>query len=298
MSPVRLIHHAARRGGPQPPSSLSGLCACIAARARLVEVDVLPLADGDFALLHDADLAESTDGQGYVAERTSDQARALHLRWRGAVTAEPVALLSEVVATVAGSPWPEELQLDLKAHVPLSDRMLASLAQRVSPLSRRVRVSSVADWALRRLHALAPWLALGFDPLLYLDVDPEGERDRDVPPWRVAAYGYRDDHPLASRRWGTPRAYLDARAEALLAQVPLAGVWYVRAALLAQALDDGFDLIAALHARGVEVAAWTLDPEEPGHLALAHRLLEAGVDRITTNDAPGLARALGTAVCF
>ncbi len=293
MPNVHLIHHAARRGGSHPPSSLSGLRACLAAGARLIEVDVLPLAEGDFALLHDAELEESTDGQGNVAELTSREAGALHIRWRGIVTEEPVARLSEVVTVVTASPWPEELQLDLKAHVPLGDRVLAGLAERVWPLRGRVRVSSVADWALRRLHALAPWLALGFDPLLYLDVDREGERDEDVPPWQMGAYGYRDDHPLASGRWGTPRAYLAARLEALVAQAPMAGVWYVRAALLARALDDGFDLIAALHARGVQVAAWTLDPDQPQHVALARRLLEAGVDRVTTNAAPQMAQALG-----
>jgi glycerophosphoryl diester phosphodiesterase len=40
------------------------------------------------------------------------------------------------------------------------------------------------------------------------------------------------------------------------------------------------------------VAAWTLDPDQPHQLHLARTLVAAGVDRITTNDAPAMAAAL------
>ena len=83
-----------------------------------------------------------------------------------------------------------------------------------------------------------------------------------------------------------------ARAEALWAQSPPVGIWYIRAGLLAQALKDGFDWIAYLHARGTQVAAWTLNPGRPSDVELACQLATAGVDRITTDDAPALARAL------
>ncbi len=38
--------------------------------------------------------------------------------------------------------------------------------------------------------------------------------------------------------------------------------------------------------------AWTLDADQPEQVTLARRLVDAGIDRITTNDAPRLARAL------
>lgn len=75
-------------------------------------------------------------------------------------------------------------------------------------------------------------------------------------------------------------------------------MWYIRAALLARALDDGFDWIAYLHAQAALVDAWTLDVHKAGHLELAQRLISAGVDRITTNDAPRLAVALDSTVEF
>jgi glycerophosphoryl diester phosphodiesterase len=178
------------------------------------------------------------------------------------------------------------------------------LVTALQPVKDRVRVTSGADWALRRLRDLDADLALGFDPLLYLEWKPpaesarHGERQRTRPPFRLGVYGYRDDHPLASRRWGETADYLAARAEALWVQAPTGAIWYIHAGLLACALDDGFDWIADLHARGTEVDAWTLDPDRPEHVALARRLMAAGIDRITTNNAPALARALGGDVQF
>ncbi len=289
-----LIHHAARCGTVYPPGSLSALRACAEARARLVEVDVQPLAGGDFALLHDALLEEGTTGHGPVGLQSTRTLEGVYLVWRGQPTGEPVALLSQVVDLLRARPFPEELQLDLKvyASAPAREASLQSLADLVAPLGRRVRVSTTADWALRHLHALAPDLPLGFDPLLYLDVRPD-PHEADTPPFRLGAYGYRDDHPLACGRWGSAAEYLRARAEALWVQAPMAGIWYIRAHTLARALDDGFDWIAFLHGRGALVAAWTLDATEPAHVDLARRLAAVGVDRITTNDAPALAAALG-----
>ena len=294
MPPILLIHHAANRGHDYPPNSLQSLRACLEASAWAVEVDVTPLADGDFALFHEATLDETTNGQGDVFSKRADQVRRLHYTWHSTAAGEPVGLLSQAVALVQRHPALRELQLDLKPHVPLSDVVLCNLLRLIEPVRDRVRVTSVADWAVRRLRALDGNLALGFDPLLYLDIET-GER-RDAPPFRVGAYGYRDDHPLAMRVWGAPADYLAARAEALHAQAPAGVVWYIRASLLARTLDDGFDWIAYLHAHGAEVDAWTLDAAEPGHADLAQRLVAATIDRITTNHAPALAQALSTAV--
>lgn len=284
------IHHAATQGGRFPPSSLSGLAACLAAGAAVVEVDVVPLADGDFALLHDGRLDACTDGAGPVAAATADQVRRLRLRWRGALTDEPVATLSQAVALATTHPGLVELQLDLKPHAPLTHATLARLIQVVQPIRSQVRVTSVADWALRRLRALDPGLALGFDPLLYLDLErtPDDER---IPPQHTGVYGYLDDHPLATDRWGSTQDYLAARADALAAQVTT-DIWYVRATLLARMFADGFDLIAWSHGHGMAVAAWTLNPDQPHHVALARQLIGLGVDRITTDDPAGMASAL------
>ena len=136
--------------------------------------------------------------------------------------------------------------------------------------------------------------------MLYIEPDTGDEKDRKRPPHRVGAYGYRDDHPLAMMRWGSTADYLSARAEALWTQVlPVVGaIWYIRATLLGCMLDDGFDWIFYLRQRGAQVDAWTLDAREPEQVNLARRLIAAGVDRITTNDALTLAAALGSEAEF
>ncbi len=297
MTALLLVHHAARCGARYPASSLAGIAACAAAGAQVVEIDVQALADGDFALLHDALLERATTGRGPVGGQTAAYVKGQRLLAGGRPSEERVGLLSEAVDLLRGSAAPVELQLDLKAHPTalLTGERLRALARWVQPLGQRVRVSSVGDWSLRRLHALAPTLPLGFDPLLYLDLRGDEEQ---VPPYRCGAYGYRDDHPLAAVRWGAPAAYLEERAEALWQQAPIAGVWYIRGCVLARALDDGFDWIGFLHRRGVQVCAWTLEPSRPDDVALGRRLATAGVDRITSDDPPGLARAMGVEVAY
>ena len=290
-----LVYHAAGRSNRFPPNTLSGLRDCLDAGARFVEVDINPLADGDYALLHDRFLEDETDGKGSVAAATGQTVRALRRRWQGKLTDERVALLSDAAALAAGAQTLVELQLDLKAYTPVPDAALASLGRTVGPLGRRVRVSSTSDRDLRRLHELAPDLALGFDPLRHLDVDPGPGKMASRYLRRTGAYGYLDDHALAADRWGTACEYLAARADVLWAQAPVA-MWYIRATLLARMLGDGFDWIADLHRRGAQVTAWTLNPDRPHHLGLAAELIEHGVDRIITDDAPRLAEALGEAV--
>jgi glycerophosphoryl diester phosphodiesterase len=298
MKTLMLIHHSARRQHAYPPNSPEAIGACLEAGARAVEVDISFLADGHFALLHGPLLERETTGSGPVASHTAEQLRSLRYIWRGEVTAVPVGLLCDAIDLLRQHPQPVELQLDLKPDVFHSNAVLSQLATDLQPVKDRVRVTSPADWALRRLHAIDPDLALGFDPLLYLEADSGEEPDPTLPPFRLGAYGYWDDHPLATRRWGETANYLAARAEALWSQMPFDAVWYIHAGLLARALDEGFDWIADLHRRGFQVDAWTLDPDRQGHVALAQRLAGQGVDRITTNDAPGLAQALGKPVLY
>jgi len=294
-----MIHHTARSGGHRyPDNSLPAVEHCLAAKARIIEVDISPLQAGDFLLIHDANLERATTGQGLVAECVPEQIGALHLVWNGKETSYAPALLSQTVALLAEHDHPVELQLDLKEHTGLREEELSRLVALVEPVRDRVRVTSCADWAVRHLRELDPELPLGFDPLLYLAVAIEVERDPGDLPGRRGPFGYWDDHPLASTLWDTAAAYLKARADILWSQAPPGCVWYLHARMLLRALDDGFDWIAYLHERGVEVTAWTLDAGRPGHVEAARRLISAGVDRITTNDAERLAEALGDGVVF
>ena len=279
-----LIHHAASSEDPGiPPGSLRALKACLEKDAALIEIDVLPLLDGDFALLHDVSLAAATNGEGNVLKKTSEEIKKLQY----AGSQENVATLSQAVELLQEYPNGAILQLDLKPEVPPDARSKEDIFQKllkiIAPVKEKIIISSMADWLLRLLHQLDPQLHLGFDPLLYLDLRQKEDIPGQTPPYSPGAYHLWDDHPLSSRVWGTQNEYLEARAETLAAQFQISGTWFIRAALLEYVLDNGFNWINFLHNRGNRVAVWTVDLTGPAQENLITKLIEAGVDYITTN---------------
>jgi glycerophosphoryl diester phosphodiesterase len=288
----QLIHHAASCGSGAIPNSAAAVRDCLEAGAQAIEIDIIPLADGDFVLLHDPRLENATNGHGNVAEADREMVQRLFYKQNGQLTNTPVGTLSQVIELLPVPNPLERLQLDLKPYAPLTPSVLSSLVKMVSPVKQQVQISSTADWAVRILRRLDGEINLGFDPLLYLDMETEQERPAGVPPFRVGAYGYRDDHPLSAERWGTNADYFAARAEALLLQAPTGAMWYLRAALLRDVLQTGFDWIDFLHQNGSRVAAWTLDAGQSDHETLAVWLAETGIDAITTNTPDRLERVL------
>jgi glycerophosphoryl diester phosphodiesterase len=287
---------AALDGSGAPPNSLEALKACLDARAAFVEVDVTALAGDDYLLVHDFELENETSGWGDVGACSPAHARELFIKQNGVLTSSRVPLLSEVVELFQQRAGQTLLQLDFKNVFPLaSAEPLQRLIRLIEPLGARVLVSSGADWQLRHLRKLAPWLMLGFDIMLYLDWQSEGSvRDPRTFPRRRGAYGYYDDHMLATeRRWSVPQ-YLRDRCESLMGLVPDVSVFYVEHTLLTQSLDDGFNWAEALHERGIKLDVWTLDVTNPVAVTAAPRLLAAGVDLFTTNTPRALARLLMT----
>lgn len=290
--PLMLIHHAAKNDHDAPAGSLSALENCLKAGAAAVEIDVLPLADGSFALLHEQDLAAETDGAGQAPRMTRAQVQDLHYRHNGQVSAEKIGFLDQAIELLSDFPHTQRLQLDLKPYAPLTPQVLKALLTLIEPVSARVQVTSVADWAIRTLARLAPGLSLGFDPLLYLDLPGDQPRPKDVPPFRMGAYGLLDDHPLSAYRWSPLGEYFAARAEALLHQAPQGCDWFIRAEVLKMALEAGFDWIDFLHQAGSRVDGWTIDIHQHGQLELAQYLAAHGVDALTTDTPFQLAAAI------
>ena len=273
---TRMILHAANLNHLIPPGSLAGLELSLKAGINRIEVDVIPMKDGDFALLHDPKLENLSEVSGQVTEQNAvfiQQVKYKGLTHNIGTLNQAVALLQEY--TIDGF-----LQLDLKPYAPLTQTSLRNLVNWVKPVQHSVMVSSVADWAVRVLHKIAPDLLLGFDPLLYLDLVQKEPREEGIPPFRVGAFGYLDDHPLAVQRWGKSSEYFEARAETLLQQVPAGITWFINAQLLDEAIDAGFNWIKYLQENGNTVDAWTLDMDRAD---LASRMSESGVDFITTN---------------
>ncbi len=297
LRPPLIVHHMAALDGQSfPPNSLEGVRAALDRGADFIEVDVTALADEDYLLVHDPYLESETTGTGPVAQCTARQASDLRCKVNGAAIDFRVPTLGEVVALFEEHPARTRLQLDFKNVVPFTaEEPLLRLARLIEPLGERVIVSSEADWQLRRLRKLAPWLELGFDIHFYIGwPDTSHPRDPAEYPRQLGAYGYYDDHPLASRRVWPAADYLADRCATLMALLPEASTLYINHRFLAQSLEDGFNWAAALHAAGMKCDAWTLDCGDPAAEANARRLLAAGVDQFTTNTPLALRALLST----
>jgi len=276
------IQHAANLDPTLPPGSLTSLQNCLVNRVKWVEVDIIPLKGGDFALLHDPKLEHISNGLGDVFEKTADQVKQLVYKgqksWGKNIQ---LGTLSQALLLLKEDPDHTNLQLDLKPYAPLSPEVLRNLLDLIEPVKNRILISCVADWAVRQLRKMDSAVKLGFDPLLYLDIVSKEPRPEGVPPFRIGEFGYLDDHPLAAQKWGEPGDYFALRAEALFYQVPRGVTWFLNADLLTDALDAGFNWIGYLNKNESLVDVWTVDLDRK---ELASRLIKDGIDFLTSND--------------
>ncbi|HSM25438.1 MAG TPA: glycerophosphodiester phosphodiesterase family protein, partial [Anaerolineaceae bacterium] len=204
---IDLILHSANLDHKLPSGSLIALEESLKANIAYIEVDIIPLKDGDFALLHDPKLENSSNAFGTVSDFTAADIQDFSYKNSG----YKIGTLSQAVQLLQKYPIDGFLQLDLKPYAPLTPSTLQNLVKLIKPVENSIMVSSVADWAIRLLHKLAPALKLGFDPLLYLDLVGEEPREEGVPPFRIGAFGYLDEHPLAAQRWGPLKDYFETR---------------------------------------------------------------------------------------
>jgi len=69
---TQLILHAANLDPQLPPGSLPGLELSLKAGINRIEVDVIPMKDGDFALSHEPKLENVSEVSGQVVEQSAD----------------------------------------------------------------------------------------------------------------------------------------------------------------------------------------------------------------------------------
>jgi glycerophosphoryl diester phosphodiesterase len=282
---LRLVPHMAVYSGDHAPNSLAAIRECASADVQRIEIDVHSLADGDFIVSHDRRLEDSTTGEGALGRVTASDVRTARFRDR---PDDRPALLSEVIRIARESRL--EVQLDLKDWRPLSDERVRVLDDLVAPMRERVIVSSGQEWNLLRLRAVAPEIAVGFDPGFYL---AHATADGGTPlPRNRGAYGYLDDHPLAFGRAEETETYLARRFEALILQAPGSREFFLSYQLALMMLGDGFNAASFLHSRGIDANVWTLDYAGPDSVVVLARLRDDGFDRVTTNTAPAWERAM------
>jgi glycerophosphoryl diester phosphodiesterase len=259
--------HRARRFGTDPVFTGRRIIEGMAAGAS-VEVDLVIHGDDGFAVLHDLMLDHDTTGVGAVRQTPAAVLRGLHLRGAdGGPIADTVMLLEDLSALIAaeGAHPDALLQLDYKEDAAaLTPAVIATFARALRPVARHFILSSGDAEAVALLSGPVPGLRIGYDPC----------------------------HMGAIERVQASRDFAGFVAEAVAAS-PHAELNYLEHRLVLGAADLGFDLIAAFHAAGRRVDAYTLQRADAAGVATAQRLMALKVDQITTDDPEGLALALG-----
>ncbi len=282
---VLLKYHRLLSGaGHNPPNSLTALKEVLAAEVSVLEFDVNYLADGEFGFIHDATLERESSGVGVVKKLDTKAFKAL----RHKDSEEHLITLNDAVKELKAISFPIKIQVDFKEKSPIDDVQASLLLKAIEPLRENSNITMVvgclADWNLRTFSRLDAELNLGLDFAFYLDAPIDEGLIRL--PTRVGAYGYLDDHPIASRRLQSVEAYLRDRTEALLNLIPNAYEFYLRKDFVVQALEDGFNPIEFTHEYLADsfVDVWTIDHGTANEY-MFKAALEAGADQITTNTA-------------
>jgi glycerophosphoryl diester phosphodiesterase len=255
--------HRARKHGTDLPFTAERILEGMRLGAS-VEVDLVKHAEGGFAVLHDFNLDHDTTGTGPVANASAVTLRGLHLKdAAGRPTVHRLMLLEDLAALIAAGDGisPDALlQLDLKEDAPaLGAKEVATFGASITPVARHFILSGGHPRAIAQLGDVVPALAMGFDPC----------------------------------HEGTMEALLESRdfpsfvAGAITAS-PRAKMIYLEYRLILFAVDHGFDLVAAFHAAGKTIDAYTINVANEASQAIAERLLGLKVDQITTDDPVGL----------
>ena len=196
-----------RRGHPYPENSLASFRAALARGADGVELDIALTTDGEVVVLHDDTLERTTDGTGYVGDRTLlELERVRLLDGDGRLTNETLPTLAEVYRALPDDclinvevKVRETHHADLEAHrAALVDRVLA-VVMRFGDPSRTI-FSSFDGVVVERVKARQPSFYCAI-----VSNDPTKELVE-----RAVALKQDAIHPDAAVELGTVQAALDA----------------------------------------------------------------------------------------
>src|SRR5919201_1287786 len=165
------------------------------------EIDLQLLRDGEFVVFHDDRFDRVTDARGLVREASASEAKRASFR-----DGTRPLLFAEAVELIAAYEYPRCLELDLKDLAPYGSPQIEALVRTVQPIKARAHFSCPADWNLRRILTVDRTLQVSLNPHSY--IDSANDDELALP---MGAYGYRDAHPLARRRFTTTAEYLRDR---------------------------------------------------------------------------------------
>lgn len=145
-----------------PENTLAAVEAGVGSGAPYIEIDVRLTSDGVPVLMHDGSLDGTTDGTGYVKERTLEYVRGLDAggRFSREFKGEPVPGLDEVLAYMKGTRSTLVIEVKSPDDYPGIGAALLSSLKKYGMEGRVVVVSFDAGW-IEGFGRLAPGVPLG-----------------------------------------------------------------------------------------------------------------------------------------
>jgi glycerophosphoryl diester phosphodiesterase len=198
-------------------NTLASIQASFEAGADIVELDIHPTTDGQFAVFHDWTLDCRTDGQGVTREQsmadlkildvgygyTADGGKTFPFRGKGVGL---MPSLAEVLQTFPG----RRLLINVKSNDPAEGEKLAAFLKGITPAGRALLTVYGGDMPIAALHVLVP------------DVQTMSRSSLKECLLRYIAYGWNGAVPEACRSmvifvpinvapwlWGWPNRFLD-----------------------------------------------------------------------------------------
>lgn len=251
--PVREFHDGclivAHRGASarEPENTLLAYESALRDGADVVELDVRLTADRVPVVLHDPDVAVTTDGTGFVHTMTLDQVKRLDAS-RGRRPRQEVPTLEESLALIARYGAAANLEIKNLPGEPAFDSPAESVllgalrALDAVGFGGQVLVSSFNWLSIERCKAEAPHIATGF-----LTIAP-------IDPWAALVYARQHGHdfvlPQTPALLGAGRAFVeDAHGAGIRV-----GTW----------VADDDDTLSTLFGWGVDAVA----SNDPAHAAV------------------------------
>ncbi len=158
--------YLAHRGAPAraPENTLPAFAEAAQTSVDGVELDVQVTADGVVVVRHDYDLERTTDGKGYVWDRTWDELSRLNAAhgWPGGYPPTPVPRLEEVLPVI---PKHMLVNIEIKSERWFStgvERKVVAMVRELGMVHRTL-ISSFNPFCLLRVRYLEPKLPLGLN---------------------------------------------------------------------------------------------------------------------------------------
>lgn len=247
-----------------PENAMSSIKEVLKLSPDYVEIDVGITKDDQIILHHDSTLERTTNGRGWIRDKTLEEIKELKLKdLEGKITSESIPTLEEVMEIMRK----QNINLQIDAKYYDSDIFAEMLVQRIkSNNTEKTIITSTNLKFLKKIRKLDVNIRLGYDPQDMYDA-------KLINNLRNMYKIYTDFSPITFEEMGDEFAMqIILRSKEINAEAVCLDY-----RLILQRQKE-LNLIEKFYENGIEVDAWTVNKEDEMRL-----LIKLGVDMITTD---------------